>query len=222
MKNRDYKIFAEGEYYHIYNRGNGKQNIFLDEQDYLNFLKRLKLVLGLTPTRAPLVNNKLQGAPLFARMSPLPSNSFEIVCYCLMPNHFHFLIRQVGDIPISKLISKVCTSYSMYFNRRHKHIGHLFQDRFKSVPVDIDDYLLWLSVYIHQNPKVAGLVKNLEEWQWSSYQDYVGLRHGNLCKKDVVLERFKNVEEYKNFMDSGYELVKEKELCEDLFLDLEE
>ena len=80
MKNRDYKIFVEGEYYHIYNRGNGKQNIFIDQQDYLNFLKRLKLVLGLIPTRAPLVKPHIQGEPL-SRLSPLPSNSFEIIFY---------------------------------------------------------------------------------------------------------------------------------------------
>ncbi len=219
MKNRDYKEFAEGEYYHIFNRGVGKMDIFLDDQDYLNFLKRLKIVLNLTPKRVPLLGSDSEKGAPFLHLSPLPENSFEIICYCLMPNHFHFIIKQLGDISISDLISKICISYSMYFNKKNDRVGSLYQDQFKAINIATDQYLLWLSAYIHQNPHVAGLVKNLADWKWSSYPDYIGARQGTLCKKDVVLERFKNAREYADFVDSGFDIIKNKAELKDLLLD---
>src|SRR3989344_9373822 len=222
MNHRDYKEFAPDNYYHIYNRGNGKQNIFCDEQDYFNFLKRLNIVLG-KETRAPLVdaNTKSQGAPLLSlKLSPLPKEAFSILSYCLMPNHFHFLIRQNSVISISKLMSKISTSYSMYFNRKYNHVGHVFQDRFKAVVIDSDSYLGWLSAYIHQNPKVAGLVKNLRDYIWSSYPDYIGIRNRVLCDKKIILEKFENnTKDYRNFVDDSYDLIKEKKSSEEIFLD---
>src|SRR3989344_4039803 len=96
MNNRDYKISASGQYYHIYNRGNAKQNIFLDDSDYKFFLLRLKQ--NIFPSE--IENKKF-------RINPLPPNSFSILAYCLMPNHFHFLIRQNRDIPTGKLMLKL-------------------------------------------------------------------------------------------------------------------
>ena|SRR5579872_2867021 len=215
MSNRDYKEFAEGEYYHIYNRGNGKMDIFRDEQDFQNFLKRLRLVLGLetvpTPGRreATKVPFEFQRAPLI-RIMPLPKDAFTIVCYCLMPNHFHLLLRQNKEVPASKLISKLCTSYGKYFNRKYKRVGGLFQDQFKSVLIDNDNYLKWLSAYIHQNPKVAGLVRKVEEWPWSSYHNFISGRGDIIADADVVLGDFKNVDEYKKFVESSFEIIKEK------------
>ena len=117
MRFRDYKIFRIGCYYHIFNRGNNKQAIFLDSMDYMALLKRLKIVLGL------YIDTQL-------RVHPLPKNSFSVISYCLMPNHFHFLIRQNTDVGIEKLIQKVITSYVMYFNRKYNRVGGLFQDAF--------------------------------------------------------------------------------------------
>jgi hypothetical protein len=125
----------------------------------------------------------------------------------------------MGDISISKLILKVCTSYSKYFNKKYNRVGGLFQGPFKAVHIDTDEYLLWLSCYIHQNPHTAGLVKNLKDWKWGSYPDYIGARQGSLCKKDVVLERFKNARDYEKFVDSGFDIIKSKEELKDLLLD---
>jgi len=220
MNHRDYKEFAPDNYYHIYNRGNGRQNIFCDGQDYFNFLKRLNIVLG-KETRAPLVREvRSQGAPLSLRLNPLPKEAFSLLAYCLMPNHFHFLIRQNSEVSVSKLISKISTSYSMYFNRKYNHVGHVFQDRFKAVVVDSDSYLSWLSAYIHQNPKVAGEVKDLKDYAWSSYRDYLGIRNRVLCDKKIILEKFENnTKDYRNFVDDSYDLIKEKKSSEEIFLD---
>ena len=209
MNHRDYKEFAPDQFYHVYNRGNGKMKVFLDVQDYRNFLKRLKLVLGLKQ-----VETTLQGAPLLepqqgrplqkVRIKPLPPGTFTLLSYCLMPNHFHFFIRQNTAIPISRLFLKVCTSYSMYFNRRYTHVGHVFQDRFKAAPVDSDAHFKWLSVYIHANPKMAGLVDDLHAWPYSSYLDYVGKRKDTLCNTDLILSDFKSGKGYADFVADGF------------------
>ncbi len=214
MKNRDYKQFAAGEYYHIYNRGNGKQDIFYDDQDHLNFLKRLKIVLGLT--KMPFVRG--QRASL-SRMQALPNNAFTVVSYCLMPNHFHILLRQNSIVPVSKLLLKVCSSYSKYFNKKYQRVGHLFQDQFKAVHIDNDSHLLWLSAYIHNNPVVSGVVEKLEDYPWSSYLDYIGKRQGTLIGTTIVMEQFSSPEEYAKFVNQSFGEIRRRKDLEAFLLD---
>jgi len=216
MKHRDYKLFRAGEYYHIFNRGNAKQNIFLDDRDYLFFLKRSRE--NIVPEKVPFSQRRAPSPGGYVRKDT-PPNSFALVCYCLMPNHFHLLIRQDTDLSISNLMLKVVTSYSKYFNRRYDRVGSLFQGPFKAVNISTDSYLLWLSAYIHQNPKVAGLVKNLEAYQWSSYPDFVGLRNGTLCEQGIVLSQFQGREDYANFVENSYEKIKQSKEVKELFLD---
>lgn len=209
MRRRDYKEFAAGVSYHIYNRGNGKMDIFCNEQDYLNFLKRLRLALG-----------KMKRNPSFlTRFVPFEPGAFVLISYCLMPNHFHFQIEQCGDVPLGKLLHKVCTSYSMYFNKKYNHVGHVFQDQFKAVPVQSENQVAALSAYIHQNPKVAGLVETTDKWMYSSYPDYVGLRQGNLVDFESVLSQFSSKDEYRLFVEEQFEDILERKDIEKLFLD---
>lgn len=174
MRDRDYKVFRPGHYYHVFNRGNNKQSIFLENRDYANFLKRLKFVLGLIPV------NRAQ-----TRIRPLPYGAFSIISYCLMPNHFHFLIRQNSDIGIDKLIQKVSTSYVSYFNKQYSRVGGLFQDQFKAKLVDNDSYAKYVSAYIHNNPSDLG-------YDYSSYKDIIGLRDGTIVERSVLLSWFNN------------------------------
>ncbi len=198
-------------------------DIYRDVQDYRNFVKRFKLTLGVQRRplqRAPL--NDLNDHDL--RIQPLPEEAFSIVCYCLMPNHFHFLIRQNADVSISKLINKVFTSYVRYFNKKYDRVGYLLQDRFKAVLIDNDEYLLWLSAYIHQNPKVAGLVKDLRNYRWSSYPEYIGhiSQESSLpCDKEIILDQFKSTGDYVNFVNESYEPIKSGKLVDqfDIILD---
>ena len=108
MNKRDYKITGEDGYFHIFNRGNGLQDIFLDDDDYNFFLLKLK-------------QNMYPDASL-KRMHPLPEGSYSLLSFCLMPNHFHLLIEQIDNISISKLISKLCTSYAKYINKKYKRL----------------------------------------------------------------------------------------------------
>lgn len=208
MGTRDYKNFAPGEYYHVYNRGVGKMNIFEDDQDYRVFLSRLRENLfpndELISLEGAVQGNK-RNHTAYVRKS-LPPNSFALICYCLMPNHFHLLIKQNEEVSITKLLSKICTSYSKYFNNKHERVGVLFQDRFKAERVSKNEYLLWLSVYIHLNPRVANLVKNDDSWKWSSCSEYLGHSSEN-CDKTIILEQCKN---YKQLMDEAYESIKKR------------
>ena len=211
--NRDYKEFGTGEWYQIFNRGNGK----MDEksQPRNSFFK-------------PLETFESQGAPLRIsrtrnpiRVTPFESDAFSIAAYCLMPNHFHFLIQQNTDVPISKLFLRLLTSYSMYFNRKYDHVGHVFQDRIRSVHIEDNTQLLHVSAYIHQNPRVANIVGNLERWPHSSYPEYTGEKEEGICDTDIVLGQFTNAREYRRFVEDAFEDIRaRKEIARELMMDV--
>ena len=200
-----------GEYYHVFNRGTGQMDIFKDSADYGFFLRRLKENL-FPDTWVPSAGERYE-------RKLLPAGAFTLVCYCLMPNHFHFLLRQNTELPISALMVKVCGGYSKYFNKKYARVGSLFQDQFKVAHVDDNSYLLWVSAYIHQNPKVAGLVADLTSYKFSSYLDYVGERNGTLCEKSIILEQFVDEKEYCTFVDSAYESIRSRKDLDKLLID---
>lgn len=170
--------------------------------------------------RAPLgIGSELGTAKLRLRLDSFNAEMFSLVCYCIMPNHFHLLIRQNGDIAISKLILRLATSYSMYFNAKYAHVGHVFQDRFKAVHINNDRYLRHLSAYIHLNPKVAGLTKVTSDWKYSSYPEYIGKREGAICEKGILLEQFSSPKDYQQFVESNFDDMKLRKKIEDMIID---
>lgn len=182
MQFRDYKRFFDNGVYHIYNRGHNKMVVFRDNQDYKFFLQRLSEILSLQPSNSRW-------------LKPLPKGSFTILAYCLMPNHFHFMIRQETKKPISKLIAKLLTSYSIYFNKKYDQVGAVFQSKYKSKEVDNDEYLVPLSAYIHRNP-----VKFIT-WPFSSLSSYLGSRREVFVDPTLVLNIFnKNSDQYRNYL----------------------
>ncbi len=214
MNYRDYKIFAPAGIYHFFNRGVNKEEIFKDDSDYILFLRRFKEQITSTPL--PVAKRNSYHRKIF------PSGLFKIYSYCLMPNHFHFLIQQLQATPVSELFHRVVTGYSKVFNLKYGRVGALFQDQYKAVRVENDEQLLWVSGYIHQNPHVAGLVDNLEDWQWSSYLDYIGKRKGILVDTSFILGLptiANNHGRYKSFVDSTYEVTQNRKDIEHLLLD---
>ena len=185
MNKRDYKEFSCGSFTHIYNRGNNKENIFYDDQDYRAFLFRLGLVLGVKPEELQKEDDLM--IPNSRIRIDSKENLFKLHSFCLMPNHFHLLIEQCSDTPISKLISQLCTSYAMFFNKKYNRVGHVFQDKFKSVLIEDDPQLMWTSSYIHMNPVKDGLTNSPEKYNWSSFKDFIQKRDLPILDKELLL-----------------------------------
>lgn len=195
MKNRDHKSFLPGYFYHIYNRGNNRENIFYGEQDYKAFLFRIGLALGFTSKE--LSEHSLTNVPgSRIRITKTKKGDFKIHAFCLMKNHFHILIEQCSDVPVSKFVSKICTSYAMYVNKKYKRVGHIFQDQFKAVLIESDAQLMWTSSYIHMNPVEDGFANHPSEYKWSSYNDYVNSRGLPIVHTDFLKLTFIDIDNF--------------------------
>lgn len=214
-----------GQYYHLYNRGINKQPIFLQLKDYKRALDILYFysfaTLKLRFSKFVLLSQEEKD--LFWERLRKENNKFvEIVSFCLMPNHFHFLLLQIQDNGISKFMANFQNSYTRYFNTRHKKIGPILQGQCKAVRVEDDDQLLHLSRYIHLNPYSSFVVKTLEDlelYPWSSLQEYIGKVSGEICKKDIILSHFKSSEAYKAFVFDQAEYQRELERIKHLTLE---
>jgi REP element-mobilizing transposase RayT len=191
MKKRDYKNFTCGSIVHVYNRGNNKETIFYDEEDYRSFLFRTGLALGFEARE--LNENPLTSVPYSRiRITDSKRGNFKLHAFCLIKNHFHFLIEQCSEIPLSKLISKICTSYAMYLNRKYGRVGHVFQDKFKTVLIETQPQFMWTSAYIHNNPVKDGYANRPSLYKWSSFQDYISDRNLPFIYKDMLNSVVKN------------------------------
>lgn len=136
----------------------------------------------------------------FQNFKPDPNKQLvEIICYCLMPNHFHLLIKQLKENGISKFISQLSNSYTKYFNTKYKRVGALFQGVFQAVIIKSDEQFMHTSRYIHLNPVVSTLVDNPANWPWSSYNEYISENKG-ICVKEQIISYFPSVEAYKKFV----------------------
>lgn len=209
--------FATNEYYHIYNRGNDKKLIFLDENDYARFLFLTLYCQGKYPFynisryASYLVKHRVFNIEEKILSRILESRIVDLVEFSLMPTHFHFLLYERIDGGISRYMQRILNAYTKYFNTKYGRNGHLFQGPFNAVYIETNEQLLHLSAYIHRNPR------ELEEWKdkehlyfWSSYQDYAGRnRWQELLKCEKILVQFKDSKEYQNFVDSSG--IKEKE-----------
>ncbi len=154
--------FRTGEHYHVYNRGINREPIFFDDKNYVFFLRKWRGFLEQTA---------------------------DVLAYCLMPNHYHFLLRLLAD-ELSDAMQSFSQSYAKAINLQRKRTGPLFQGRFQAIHVDEDVYLRHLTRYIHLNPVAAGLVPYPEDWTWSSYREYLRRREGTLPTVQTVLQEF--------------------------------
>lgn len=200
--------FTNGEFYHIYNRGNNKRPIFLKPFDLQRFLQSMVEFNIEGPIGSIYANSfkkdpQLSGSAtkLGAKSTTTPRRIVDFVCYCLNFNHFHFLIRQARKDGIKNFMHKLGTGYTRYFNEKNKLSGGLFQGKFKAIHVDSNDYLLHISAYINLNDKISqlsGRATKLRKSSWNEYADN-GLVVNPLCKKDIILSQFKNKLDYENF-----------------------
>ena len=201
--------FVFGEYYHIYNRGNSKQKIFHNKEDYLYFLKLLHVLNQKN-------NKQLRDQARDIFISHKDNDPLVAIgAYVLMPNHFHILITPTENGNVSKYMQKVCTGYVMYYNQKYKRSGSLFEGKFKSQHANNDKYLKYLFSYIHLNPlklidknwKEKG-IKNIQKifdflnsYEYSSYLDYENENkrpQSILLNKKLFPDYFPSHKEFKN------------------------
>ncbi len=187
--------FVNDHYYHVYNRGVEKRSIFENNWDYHRLIKTIQYYQHKGPK--PKLSTFLKN-PVFK--PDLNNRLVEVMCYALMPNHFHFLIKQKNNGGVTEFISKLSNSYTKFYNKKHNRVGPLFQGEFKAVLVENDEQLLHLSRYIHLNPLSSLLVKNLEDYPWSSYSDYLHEKQGGFCSIKEILGFFKSPEDYQQFV----------------------
>ena len=189
------KRYSENGYYHIYNRGAGKNDIFLNEQDYGVFLHYLKDYLS--PPKLPTPEE------VAAMKNPYLHKNYygeiDLLSFCLMPNHFHLLVKQKKARSIVGFMRSLLIRYSCYFNKNHQRVGHLYQGIYKGVLVEIDEYLWWVSRYIHLNPlNLLAREQKLEDYSYSSYPVYLGKIKIDWVKPDLILANIKN---YRDFVE---------------------
>lgn len=212
-------IFANDEYYHIFNRGVDKREVFVDTGDYERFLMAMNL---LNDTNDGLMiewrdykksNPKKSVTDFlkvpFRKRDPL----IKIIAYCLNPNHYHFILKQVANKGVERFMHKIGTSHTKYFNQKYKRTGTLFQGVFKSVHIDSNEYLLHLSSYVNRNNFIHGYSSD-ENWPYSSLPAYLSKRKNELVSPEVILGQFANIGEYKEFLDKNATYLKNKKELE--------
>lgn len=191
---------ASGSCYHIYNRGVEKRKIFMDRWDYLRFLETLDFY-----RKSPLpmkLSDFRRGAIQFKKIEN-QSEIIKILCYCLMPNHFHLLVQQLEDGGISKFMRKLSDSYTRFFNTKYERVGSLFQGKFKAKIVETDEYLLQLSKYIHRNPFPLPMWEG-RVYPYSSYVYYLSTEQHPFCDTEFILSYFSKTNvnlSYKSFVE---------------------
>jgi len=227
------KTYVENGFYHVYNRGVEKRNIFLDEQDYKVFLSYLKLYLTSKDDSINLIKKRSdlsddQKNEKISKLMALKNyfNKIELLCYVLMPNHFHLEIRQKNKTNIEDFMRSIITKYSKYFNKRYDRVGPLFQGRYNAVLITNKKYLLHLGRYIHLNPQeIIANKQSLSSYPWSSYQAYINHLSVSWLNKNYFFSDFEknkgfSFNSYKGFVE-GYreETFEEIKAYKKMFLD---
>jgi len=210
--------FENSEVYHVFNRGVDKRSIFEEEWDSHRFLKSMRLFNTKDPVGSIRNASTQVKAISYSGPAAVRDPLVEIIAYCLNPNHFHLLLRQVSDGGVSEYVKRLSGGYTRYFNDKYERSGVLFQGKFKAVHVGENDQLLYVSAYVNLNFRVhrysgrtAGLVR-------SSWDEYRGSVREEFCQKEIILGQFRNVQEYKHFAEQSLKgMVERKQLEKDLF-----
>jgi putative transposase len=216
--------FSINEYYHIYNRGTDKREIFNDSRDHRRFCA---LLYACNSSIAVNISEHFQKGRSFLELFDIERGDslVDIIAYCLMPNHFHLLVREKTEGGVARFMAKLSTGYSMYFNSKNDRSGALFEGRFKAKHVDSDNYLKYLYAYIHLNPikiidskwkeegikdRVAAL-DFLKDYEYSSYFDWQGATRpeAKILNREAGPEYFAKQKDFNDFVNEWISFKKE-------------
>lgn len=216
------RLFGVGEYYHLFNRGSHRSQIFHDDSDRKRFL--FYILHYQSPQSFRNMQRLIDSYKSFSGFSVpeetldtlLEMRVVDLACFCLMPNHFHLLVHERLENGISTYMQRVQGAYTMYFNTKYKHSGHVFEGRFKMVHVESNRQLLYLSAYIHRNPRELAAWRGKEfEYPWSSLQDLTeASRWGGLLNADIIADQFETTKNsnYADFVKTCTAKTLEEEL----------
>ncbi len=215
--------FVSNQVYHVFNRSIASQTIFIDKYDYkrvldlINFYRFSKPPLRFSHYKRLQKDQKEEFEKTFMiNRNPM----IEILAYCIMPNHVHFLVRPKENNAVSDFMRNLQNSYSKYFNTKRKRTGSLFQFMFKAVRMETDEQLVHVSRYIHLNPATAYIVEaaDLDTYQWSSFKDYISDIPSN-TNVEMILSRFKSRQGYRKFVLDQVEYQRELDKVKHLILE---
>lgn len=190
------KEYGSEQYYHVYNRGVNKQSIFLDELDYFYFLSLFKRHL-----------NKEESLDKYGRAFTNYRDEVELVAYCLMPNHYHLLVYLKEPEGLVRLMRSVMVAYTMYFNKKYKRVGGLFQGVFLASRITTDFYLWHVSRYIHLNPIDLG--EDFKTYTYSSIDYFLGNKHAEWLSSERLVETDIEHQKYAEFVSDYEEMHKD-------------
>ncbi|MDP2860758.1 MAG: transposase [bacterium] len=210
--------FANNEYYHIFNRGVDKREVFLDSYDLSRFFESMNEFNSLNPIGSIYENSFRKNHPGDAT-GKQKEKLVNFICYCLNPNHYHFLLEQLTDRGIEKFMQRLGNGYTKYFNTKYKRSGVLFQGKYKAVHVDSNEYLLHLSIYINLNHQTHQLGHPMSKLSKSSWEEYLHSGKNIFCEKDIVLKQFKDITEYEHFAENSLKDIRERKEMEKLLLE---
>lgn len=198
-------IFANKEIYHIYNRGVERRSVFTNKREYQ---KAIDLIRYYRFTNLPRRYSQFISLPspaketLWEKIQKENNPEIVIIAYCLMPNHFHIVLRQSTEGGITRFMANLSNSYTKYFNTKYRRVGSLFQGPFKAKHVETEEQLLHLTRYVHLNPVASFLIKldDFESYPWSSFSEYMGRNKPGICEVEWIKSHFPKTEQYKKFV----------------------
>jgi len=218
------QVLATGETYHIVNRGVASTPIFTFDREYQRFIELVDFYRFNNSNISFSNFKKLQKDARINYMNNLKKQNIQrikIYSYCLMPNHFHFLVRQTKSKGIKNTFSNIQNAYARYFNLKNKRMGPLFQSRFRATRIESDEIFLHVSRYIHLNPSTSYLVdtNKLDNYEWSSYPEYLSLRDILFTETDDILAIVGGIKNYKDFILNQANYQKELDRIKHLILE---
>ncbi|MCX6763950.1 MAG: transposase [Candidatus Moranbacteria bacterium] len=204
--------FANDEFYHIYNRGVDKRDVFINRVGYERFFLSVSLLNDEKEGWLEVWRNlpgKKKSINDFRRFN-LRKPLVDIVAYCFNPNHYHFILKQLEEKGVEKFMHRLGTAYTMFFNMKYKRSGALFQGRFKSIHIDSNEYLLYLSAYVNKNNFIHGYGNS--NWRYSSLAEYRKEKNQkvNICNPSSILDQFESVNDYGEFLNKNALYLKDK------------
>ena len=206
--------FINGNLYHLYNRGVAKQRIFNNHYDYQRLLNTFAYYLDMSVTTKISEVKKDKLAEILSKKPKKPR--IEIFSFCLMPNHFHLIVKQILNFGITNFMRYSLDSYAKYFNVKYDRVGPILQGKFKSKEIKTDEQFMHLSRYIDLNPLTSNLVSNPEEYDWSSFALYLSETKTRLCQPKNILGYFTSINEYNYFVKDFRDYIKSNEEISDL------